>query len=113
MATLMSPPPPPPPPPPPLLLPPHAATPNAASGVMQTMATTLRSLFISLPVARLWVDSHKAVRLFIRLSCHLGGKIPDGNSTVFAHLLCSVWPCLQAQEMTGSVNFSVFRSERN
>jgi hypothetical protein len=43
-------------------------------------------------VAGLWGDSPKAVRLFVRLSCHLGGKIPDGNSSVFAHLLCSVCP---------------------
>ena len=42
---------------------PHAATPNAASGVMQTMATTLRSVFISLPMTRMWADSPKAVRL--------------------------------------------------
>jgi uncharacterized protein (TIGR02246 family) len=85
-------PPPPPPPPPPPLLPPHAATPKAASGVMQTMASALRSVFISLPLAGLWVDSPKAVRLFVRLSCHLEGKFPDGNSTVFAHFLCSVCP---------------------
>jgi hypothetical protein len=57
---------------------------------MQTMATTLRSVFISLPVARMWGDSGKAVRLFVRSSCHLEGKIPDGKSSVFAHLWCAV-----------------------
>src|SRR5690242_6739201 len=85
----MSPPPPPPPPPLLLLLLPHAATPNAASGVMQAIATTLRSVFISLPVARMWADSPQAVRQFVRSSCHLGGKIPDGKSSVFAHPLCA------------------------
>jgi hypothetical protein len=37
----------------------------------------------------MWGDSPKAVRLFIRLSCHLGGKFPDGKSSVFAHFLCA------------------------
>src|SRR5882757_1265767 len=61
--------PPPPPPPPPPLSPPQAATPNAARGVMQAMASTwrtLRSVYISL----LWLAcGWTSLKLYACESC--------------------------------------------